>query len=87
MWHPASAVLPEERRVRKADPPVHAFEAGTTEVERHLAFRDYMIAHPEPARAYGDLKQAIALRHPHDMEAYMDGKNTFVKEHQALAIA
>ena len=25
---------------------IHAFESGSAEAERHLAFRDYMIAHP-----------------------------------------
>jgi GrpB-like predicted nucleotidyltransferase (UPF0157 family) len=66
---------------------VHAFLAGGPEVARHLAFRDYMIAHPESARAYGELKQRLAAQYPDDMEAYMDGKDAFVKEHEARAIA
>jgi GrpB-like predicted nucleotidyltransferase (UPF0157 family) len=48
---------------------VHAFESGTPEVERHLAFRDYMVAHSAAGRAYGDLKQTLAQRHPDDAEA------------------
>ena len=66
---------------------VHAFRAGDTEVERHLAFRDYMLAHPAAARAYGELKQRLAQEHPEDNGAYMDGKDAFVKEHEALALA
>lgn len=66
---------------------VHAFEAGSTEVERHLAFRDYMIAHPLEAQAYGELKQKLAQEHPDDIEAYMDGKDPFIKEYEAKAIA
>ena len=66
---------------------VHAFEADSTEVERHLAFRDYMIAHPEEAQAYGDLKRKLAQEHPDDIEAYMDGKDPFIKECEAKAIA
>src|SRR5436190_7746342 len=31
---------------------IHAFHAGDSEIERHLAFRDYMITHPDAARAY-----------------------------------
>ncbi|HUF18420.1 MAG TPA: GrpB family protein [Thermoanaerobaculia bacterium] len=84
--------IPRRRYFRKSDASgrrthqVHAFELRTPEVERHLAFRDYMIAHPAAARAYGDLKLALALRHPDDIEAYMDGKDTFVKEHEVLAV-
>ena len=65
---------------------VHAFEVDGTEVERHLAFRDYMIAHPEEAQAYGDLKRKLAQEHPDDIEAYMDGKDPFIKEYEAKAI-
>lgn len=66
---------------------VHAFEAGSTEIERHIAFRDYMIAHPGEAQAYSALKLKLAQEHPDDIEAYMDGKSPFIKEHEAKAIA
>ena len=65
---------------------IHAFEAGSPGIERHLAFRDYMIAHPAIARHYGLLKQQLAASHPEDIEAYMDGKDSFIKEHEAKAI-
>ena len=66
---------------------IHAFGAGSPEVERHLAFRDYLARHPETARAYGDLKKDLAERFPEDMEAYMDGKDALVKrvEREALS--
>lgn len=66
---------------------VHAFEADSMEVERHLAFREFMIAHPAEAQAYGDLKQKLAQEYPDDIEAYMDGKDPFIKEYEAKAIA
>ncbi|HVF66171.1 MAG TPA: GrpB family protein [Pyrinomonadaceae bacterium] len=59
---------------------VHAFEAGSAEVVRHLAFRDYMIAHPADARRYSELKRRLADEHPQSMDAYMDGKDGFIKE-------
>ena len=59
---------------------VHAFKAGSPQIARHLAFRDYMIAHPEEAQAYSDLKRELAARYPDDMEAYMDGKHKFIQE-------
>lgn len=65
---------------------VHAFAVGSEDAVRHLAFRDYMIAHPQIAQSYGDLKLQLARRFPSDIEAYMDGKDGFVKEHQAKAL-
>lgn len=85
--------IPQRRYFRRDDASgnrthqVHAFQAGSAEVHRHLAFRDYMIAHRLAARAYGELKQHLADRYPDDVEAYMDGKDAFVKDHEALALA
>lgn len=66
---------------------VHVFEAGSPEAERHLAFKDYMNAHPDEAGAYSDLKERLARRYPTDIEAYMDGKDVFVKERERRALA
>lgn len=66
---------------------VHVYEMGNPEVERHLAFRDYMITSPEESRAYGRLKEELARRFPADFEAYMDGKDAFVKERERRALA
>ena len=59
---------------------VHAFEAGSAEVERHLAFRDYMLAHPSDAQRYSELKRRLAEEHPQSMDGYIDGKDGFIKE-------
>jgi GrpB-like predicted nucleotidyltransferase (UPF0157 family) len=59
---------------------IHAFESGSMEVERHLAFRDYLIAHPEDAHKYSELKKELAEKHPHGPDEYMDGKDSFIKE-------
>jgi GrpB-like predicted nucleotidyltransferase (UPF0157 family) len=59
---------------------IHAFEAGSAEVERHLAFRDYIIAHPEDAQRYSELKRKLADEHPQSIDGYMDGKDGFIKE-------
>ena len=66
---------------------VHIFQAGTAEVERHLVFRDYLIQNPETARAYGDLKKNLAEKFPADIESYMDGKNTFIKQTESEALS
>jgi GrpB-like predicted nucleotidyltransferase (UPF0157 family) len=44
-----------------------------------LLFRDYLIAHPEVARQYVDLKQHLAVEFPNDRNAYTDGKEEFVR--------
>jgi GrpB-like predicted nucleotidyltransferase (UPF0157 family) len=65
---------------------VHAFGAGSPDVERHLAFRDYLRTHREWAEAYDALKRRLT-KNPIDIEAYMDGKDSFIKDVQARAIA
>src|SRR5215204_6648714 len=58
--------IPGRRYFRKDDPAairthnVHVFEAGSAEAERHLAFRDYMLAHPGVAHGYSELKRKKA---------------------------
>lgn len=59
---------------------VHVFEAASAQAIRHLAFRDYMIAHPEEAQKYSELKKKLADEHPNDPDSYMDGKDGFIKE-------
>jgi GrpB-like predicted nucleotidyltransferase (UPF0157 family) len=59
---------------------IHAFEAGSAEAERHLAFRDYMVAHPVEAQRYSELKRKLAEEHPQSFDGYMDGKDDFIKE-------
>jgi GrpB-like predicted nucleotidyltransferase (UPF0157 family) len=59
---------------------IHTFEASSAQVERHLAFRDYMRIHAEDAQKYSELKQELAKKYPNDIEGYMDGKDEFIKE-------
>jgi GrpB-like predicted nucleotidyltransferase (UPF0157 family)/GNAT superfamily N-acetyltransferase len=66
---------------------VHVFELGSAQAERHLAFRDYLRAHPVKAQVYSDHKRAVARQHPYDIYAYMDGKDALVKQLEAEALA
>ncbi|MEM7110882.1 MAG: GrpB family protein [Chloroflexota bacterium] len=65
---------------------VHTYQFDNPEITRHLAFRDYMIAHPEAAQAYSDLKADLADRFRNDFQAYMDGKDGFIKVYEAEAL-
>jgi GrpB-like predicted nucleotidyltransferase (UPF0157 family) len=52
---------------------------GSEELRRHRSFRDYLLAHPDDARAYGALKRAAALRFTEDRVAYTKAKTRFVE--------
>ena len=65
---------------------LHIFESGSPELTRHLNFRDYMIAHPEDALQYSELKKKLAKEHFGDLDGYCDGKDAFVKEMERKAI-
>jgi GrpB-like predicted nucleotidyltransferase (UPF0157 family) len=62
------------------DPPHHLYVCppGSAEFRRHLAFRDYLRAHPEDAKRYGDLKLELAKRFRDDRSAYNNAKTEFV---------
>ncbi|BAY93243.1 MULTISPECIES: GrpB family protein [unclassified Tolypothrix] len=65
---------------------VHIFVFDIFEVQRHLAFRDYMIAHPDDALKYSDLKRQLAKQFPQDIQGYVNGKDGFVKEMERKAL-
>lgn len=84
--------LPGRRYFRKGGHErthhVHCYsQSSSEEIERHLAFRDYLRTHPNVARSYGELKANLARKHPDDANAYMDGKDAFVKATERDAIA
>lgn len=82
--------LPGRRYFRKGRETrthhVHAYEEGHPGIARHLAFRDYLRAHPEVAREYAELKLELARRFPADQEAYMDGKEAWIQATEARAL-
>ena len=67
---------------------IHIFQADDRKnIERHLAFRDYLRTHEEECREYAALKKELARRFPYDIDGYCDGKEKFVRtmEKQALS--
>ncbi|MFM1652852.1 GrpB family protein [Brevibacillus sp. B_LB10_24] len=66
---------------------IHVFQVDNKEaIERHLAVRDFLRTHVEAAKQYGNLKEMLAKHYPDDIEAYMDGKDAFVKELERTAL-
>lgn len=64
---------------------LHIFVANSPHVLRHLAFRDFLRAY-DLAQEYSQLKQRLAMAYPFDIEAYMDGKDPFIRQTEANAL-
>ena len=50
-----------------------------------LYFRDYLIAHPDAAKEYEQLKLSLWKQYEHDRDGYTERKTEFVKKYTALA--
>lgn len=57
---------------------LHVWSAGSSEIERHIAFRDWLREHPEDRDLYAAAKQQIASGHLQTMTEYADAKNEVV---------
>lgn len=66
---------------------IHAFQFDQLyDIQRHLAFRDYLRAHDNVAQEYGELKETLALLYPESIADYGDGKDAFVKHTEKAAL-
>jgi GrpB-like predicted nucleotidyltransferase (UPF0157 family) len=66
---------------------LHVFATGSPHIDRHLAFRDYLRAHPEVATAYSALKDRITAGTGTTWDSYRDAKAPFVAETERRALA
>ena len=66
---------------------LHIFKEGSPHVERHIAFRDYLLAHPDIATQYSALKAKLTRGAAPTWDAYMNGKDPFVQKTEKDAIA
>ena len=83
--------LPGRRYFRKGGArrthQIHAYQYDSVhEITRHLAFRDYLRENAGVRAAYEELKLALAKKFPHDIGAYCDGKDDFIKRAEAEAL-
>jgi GrpB-like predicted nucleotidyltransferase (UPF0157 family) len=59
---------------------LHCYQAGSREIIRLLAFRDYLRRHPSVARDYERVKTRCRDQHPSDSHAYTACKSDWIAE-------
>ena len=59
---------------------VHMFQVGNEEIEKHINFKEYLIAHPDKAREYLKLKEKLVDKYTYNVENYTNSKSDFIKE-------
>jgi GrpB-like predicted nucleotidyltransferase (UPF0157 family) len=86
--------LPGRRYCTKDDPhtgrrlaQLHCYAEGSSEITRHLAFRDYLRQFPDIARAYEEEKARCQTLHPDNTHDYSDCKDRWIKTIEAEALA
>jgi GrpB-like predicted nucleotidyltransferase (UPF0157 family) len=59
---------------------LHIVEQSTWTMRHERLMRDYLLAHPEAASAYGDLKKRLAKDFAEDSRAYTRAKTGFIQD-------
>ncbi|WP_185226380.1 GrpB family protein [Chryseobacterium indologenes] len=65
---------------------IHAIPVSSKHWLRHIAFRDYLRAHPEVKKEYQQLKEHLSQKEWHDGNDYNDGKDPFIKREERKAV-
>jgi GrpB-like predicted nucleotidyltransferase (UPF0157 family) len=65
---------------------LHIFQVNSPHVERHIALRDYLRAHPEIARAYENEKRRAQNLYPEDSHRYGDVKAAWIRDAEVKAL-
>ncbi|RKE56532.1 GrpB family protein [Sphingobacterium detergens] len=65
---------------------LHAFVKGSSDWTRHLALRDYLIAHPTIRESYQELKEKLTQLDWKDGNDYNMGKDLFLKTQEKIAL-
>lgn len=64
---------------------VHIVEPTSKHWKDKINFRDYLVAHPEVAKEYEELKFTLMKKHRYDREQYTDAKSEFINKILKLA--
>ena len=52
----------------------------SSELKRHVLFRDYLLSHPDAVQAYSQIKKVAAELYPHDIDSYINHKGTVIEK-------
>lgn len=52
----------------------------SSELKKHIAFRDYLRSHPEAAAEYSRIKEEGAALYPEDIDRYIEYKTPFIEK-------
>lgn len=65
---------------------VHAYERGSSHIDRHLRFRDFLLSHPEVAQECSALKLSLSDGNGVLVENYVERKAPFVRRVEGVAL-
>jgi GrpB-like predicted nucleotidyltransferase (UPF0157 family) len=86
------SLMPNRRYFRKSDATgmrthqIHLYQIDDPDYERHIAFRDYLRAHPHEAAAYEQVKRGLIDQFD-SVNDYADAKSDFIKPCEQRALA
>ena len=82
--------IPGRRYFRRGLPQhshhVHVYQIGDPNLERHIAFRDYLITHSARAIEYSKMKASLAQQFRYDPVSYNKGKAELAAQIESEAI-
>jgi len=65
---------------------IHLMRLGSRDLKEHIAFRDFLMEHPDTARRYADIKEEAARVSKGDGDLYNAYKKRFIEETTRLAL-
>ena len=65
---------------------IHAIPVNSGHWTRHIAFRDYLLSHPDIKEKYQRLKEQLSTQEWKDGNEYNEGKDGFIKREEQKAI-
>ena len=57
---------------------IYVCNKDNEELYRHITFRDYLRNHKKERDTYSEIKKKMALKYPHDIESYIEGKTNVI---------